>query len=217
MLNKEIITQDIINCANIYSRDVAGKEYLFVFEKEYFELIFLTNRFSHLTGVSSPLSAQLFFELAKKKWLNKKQFYFSKKKKQSIVNAKHKLDCLKRISELTNSQVFVFKGLQTLKVYYKLGVTNIDFSLALVRDKEKQYYHPQSLRVKDKSIEKCKEVKFIDFIFCKNPFSKKYSQIMFADNNKMIPKNVMNLIKSSLLKRYKKNKKNEILKRGIYK
>lgn len=72
---KNIIRQDIIDSARIYSQNLAGKFFLYVYGDEYFEVSFPVDHFLHLTGVETKLSAKDFYKNAKKAKLTNKQFY----------------------------------------------------------------------------------------------------------------------------------------------
>ena len=54
---KELIRKQIIEAANIYSQKLAGKKFLYVTSNYYFEILFLTDKFLHLTGVNTKLTA----------------------------------------------------------------------------------------------------------------------------------------------------------------
>lgn len=66
---KNQIRQDIIAAAAVYSRELAGKTFLYVYGNEYFEVSFPINHFLHLTGVETRLSAREFYRNAKKGFL----------------------------------------------------------------------------------------------------------------------------------------------------
>ena len=51
----------------MYSQNLAGKTYLYVYGNEYFEVSFPIDHFLHLTGVETRLSAKDFYKNAKKK------------------------------------------------------------------------------------------------------------------------------------------------------
>ena len=59
---KENLKQQIIAAANAYSRDLAGKTFLYVFGNEHFEVMFPVDRFLHLTGVETGLQAKDFYQ-----------------------------------------------------------------------------------------------------------------------------------------------------------
>ena len=57
---KNAIRQDIIDSAIIYSQNLAGKVFLYVYGDEYFEMYFPIDHFLHLTGAGTELSAKGF-------------------------------------------------------------------------------------------------------------------------------------------------------------
>ena len=90
---KNAIRQEIISVAEIYSYNLAGRTFLYVYGEEYFEVSFPIDHFLHLTGVDTMLSAKDFYKNAKKGILANEQFYFSTR--HPFANAKKKLPCLK--------------------------------------------------------------------------------------------------------------------------
>ena len=50
---KNVIRQEIIDSASIYSQKLAGKAFLYVYGDEYFEVSFPIDHFLHLTGVET--------------------------------------------------------------------------------------------------------------------------------------------------------------------
>lgn len=195
---KNIIRQKIIEAAIIYSRELAGKTFLYVYGEEFFEVAFPVNRFLHLTGVETRLSAKDFYKNAKKGILTTQQFYFTSR--HPYVNAKRKLPCLKRLPELTNTMICILKDLKTKTIVYKLSVTNLEFTLGLTENIDKQgkrmneYFLPMSLRVRDASIEKSRDGAIVDFIFCKDASIEKYNRLLVKDENKIIPETIRHLI-----------------------
>lgn len=81
------------------------------------------------------------------------QFYFDVK--HPYADAKKKLPCLKGLSKLTNDIVCILKDMQTVTIIYKLSVTNLEFTLALIENtdvndnKINGFFLPMSLRVED--------------------------------------------------------------------
>ena len=126
---KNAIRQGIIDSAVIYSQNLAGKAFLYVYGDEYFEASFPVDHFLHLTGVETKLSAKEFYKNAKKAKLTNSQFYFDAR--HTYANAKKKLPCLKRLPELTNDMVCILKDMQTVTIKYKLSVTNLEFTLGM--------------------------------------------------------------------------------------
>ena len=63
---KNAIRQDIIEAAKIYSQNLAGKVFLYVYGEEYFEVSFPVENFLHLTGVETGLSAKNFTRMQRR-------------------------------------------------------------------------------------------------------------------------------------------------------
>lgn len=198
---KNAIRQDIIDSAAIYSQNLAGKAFLYVYGEEFFEVSFPVDHFLHLTGVETHLSAKEFYKNAKKGKITNSQFYFDER--HLYANAKKKLPCLKRLPELTNDMVCILKDMQTVTIIYKLSVTNLEFTLGLTENvddsgnKINDFFLPMSLRVEDSSVEKSKDGDIVDFIFSKDASVAKYDSILFEDKHKAIPESIKHLISDS--------------------
>lgn len=198
---KNAIRQDLIESASVYSQNLAGKIFLYVYGDEFFEVSFPVNHFLHLTGVETYLSAKDFYRNAKKGKLTNSQFYFDER--HPYANAKKKLPCLKRLPELTNDVVCILKDMQTVTIIYKLSVTNLEFTLGLTENidangnKINDFFLPMSLRVEDSSIEKSYDGEIVDFIFSKDASVAKYNILLVEDKYKSIPKSICHLISDS--------------------
>lgn len=198
---KNAIRQGIIDSAIEYSQNLAGKAFLYVYGEEYFEVSFPVDHFLHLTGVETRLSAKDFYKNAKKAILANNQFYFDAR--HPYANAKKKLPCLRRLSELTNTMVCVLKNMQTMTIVYKLSITNLEFTLGLTENidnsgnKVNDFFLPMSLRVEDTSVEKSSDGEVVDFIFSKDASVAKYNTLLVEDKSKIIPKCIKHLISES--------------------
>ncbi len=198
---KNAIRQDIMDSAVVYSNDLAGKTFLYVYGEEFFEVSFPVDHFLHLTGVETKLSAKNFYKNAKKGRLTNNQFYFTGR--HPYANAKKKLPCLKRLPELTNEMVCILKDMRTVTIIYKISVTNLEFTLGLTENldnygkKINDLFLPMSLRVEDSSVEKSTDGEIVDFIFEKDASRAKYSNLIFKDESKNIPDSVRYLINES--------------------
>ena len=199
---KKMIRQGIIDSAEIDSQNLAGKVFLYVYGEEYFEVSFPVDHFLHLTGVETRLSARDFYKNAKKAILTNNQFYFNAR--HPYANAKKKLPCLKRLPELTNDMVCILKDMETLRIIYKLSVTNLEFTLGLTENtdnngnKINDYFLPMTLRVKDSSVEKSSDGEVVDFIFAKDASISKYDTLLVEDKSKTIPGCIKHLISEKL-------------------
>lgn len=198
---KNAIRQEIIDSAAIYSQNLAGKAFLYVYGEEFFEVSFPIDHFLHLTGVETNLSAKDFYKNAKKGKLTNNQFYFNAR--HPYANAKKKLPCLKRLPELTNDMVCILKDMQTLTIIYKLSVTNLEFTLGFTENidnhgnKINDFFLPMSLRVEDSSVEKSNVGDIVDFIFVKDASMAKYDSVLVEDKYKCIPHCIKHLINDS--------------------
>ena len=198
---KNAIRQDIMDSAVIYSSELAGKTFLYVYGNDFFEVSFPVDHFLHLTGVETKLSAKDFYKNAKKGILTNSQFYFSGR--HPYANAKKKLPCLKRLPELTSEMVCILKDMQTVTIMYKLSVTNLEFTLGLTENldnygkKINDFFLPMSLRVEDSSVEKSTDGDIVDFIFVKDASKAKYSDLIVKDKSKNIHESVRHLIDES--------------------
>ena len=203
---KEALRKEIINSASVYSSKLAGKHFLYVYGEEYFEVSFPADCFLHLTGVETNLSAKDFYKISKKGNLTNSQFYFSSR--YPFANAKKKLPCLKRLPELTNGLVCILKDMQTVKITYKLSVTNLEFTLGLTENSDKNgnrvnnLFFPMSLRVEYSSVEKSADGEIVDFIFSKDASVAKYDTMLVKDDKKTIPTIVQSLLSDEFIKDY---------------
>ncbi len=190
--------KNAIRQAIVYSQNLAGKTFLYVYGDEYFEVSFPIDHFLHLTGVETRLSAKDFYKNAKKSILTNNQFYFDVR--HVYANAKKKLPCLKRLPELTNEMVCVLKNMETMTITYKLSVTNLEFTLGLTENidntgnKINDLFLPMSLRVKDSSVEKSGDGEIVDFIFSKDASVARYDTLLVEDKSKTIPSCIKHLI-----------------------
>lgn len=200
---KEHIRKQIIDASWVYRDNLAGKVFLYVTGDEYFEVVFQTDRFMHLTGINSRLSAQEFYDKATESELTTGQIYFDKE--HPYHGAKKKLPCLQLLPALTNSLVCVVKDMKTLTLTYKLGVTNLDFTIGLTENvdfegnKINDWFLPRTLRVKDKSIENSNSAEFVDFIFSKDASMDKYDTMAFSEGSKEVPDTIRGLLSEKLL------------------
>lgn len=199
---KERIRNEIIAASHEYKNKLAGKVFLYIYGDAFFEVNFPVESFLHLTGVDTMLSAKNFYSKAQKGQLSERQFFFDKQ--HSYAVAKKKLPCLKRLSVLTNSLVCVVTDYKTITLTYRIGLTNLDFTLGLTENtdtagnKINEWLLPRTLRVKDKSIENSSNAAFVDFILCKNASERLYSEVKYAESGKTIPDSVKERLASGL-------------------
>lgn len=75
---KLAIRTKILDAASVYSEELAGKVFLYVVGDKHFEVAFPVDRFKHLTGTKSSLSAKDFYKKAKKATLTTDQIFLTK-------------------------------------------------------------------------------------------------------------------------------------------
>ena len=206
---KNIIRQEIIDSARNYSDYLAGKTFLYVFANEFFEVVFPSDHFLHLTGVETALDKKNFYRKSKREQLTNQQFYFSSR--HPYATAKKKLPCLKRLSELTTNMVCILKEMHIQSVVYKLSVTNLEFTLGLTEDidsnehKKSGLFLPMSLRIEDKSVENSDDGDIVDYIFSKSASDSKYNTMLVQDKEKILVDSVRDLIDENLIKHIDKD------------
>lgn len=199
----EQIRKQIIAASKVYRDHLAGRVFLYVYGESYFEVVFPTDRFRHLTGVNSSISAQEFYDKARNSTLSTGQIIYDKE--HTYRGTKKKLPCLMLLPRLTNDVVCVVKNMQTLTLTYKIGVTNLDFTIGLAENldpagnKINDWFLPRTLRVRDKAIENSGDAEFIDFIFAKDASMDKYSQMTYADKNMKPPQVIKKFLSDDLV------------------
>lgn len=200
---KRELRKQIITAANIYKTNLAGKVFLYVYGNTYFEVAYMTQCFKHLTGVESPLHGNSFYDNAKNATLQVPQIAFSRR--HPLRTAKKKVLCLHQLPQLTKSLVCVVKDMQTVTITYKLGITNMEFTVGLTEnlsnngDKLNDWLIPRTLRIKDKALDAAKDADFVDFIFSKEVPEEQYSTICYAASNSGLPDVVKPLLDENLL------------------
>ena len=199
---KDFLRPQIINASRIYRDYLAGKVFLYVYGDSYFEVVFQTNRFLHLTGVASYLPAQEFYDKATQSKLTTGQILFDEA--HPYTAAKKKLPCLQLLPALTNSLVCMVKSMTTVTLTYKIGVTNLDFTLGLTEntdnsgEKLNEWLSPRTLRVRDKAIDNSADAEFVDFIFVKEASHARYETITYAGKDKCVPNTIEELLSHDL-------------------
>ena len=95
--------------------------------------------------------------------------------------------------------------MQTVTLTYKLGLTNVDFTIGLTENRDyagnkiNDWFLPRTLRVKDHSIENSTDAEFVDFIFSKDASVDKYDTINYSDESKTFPDEIIPLLSEDIL------------------
>lgn len=202
-VEKMELRKQIISAAKIYKDNLAGRVFLYVYGDTYFEVAYMTECFKHLTGVESVLRGNSFYDNAKNATLATTQIGFSSR--HPLKTAKKKVRCLQQLPRLTNDLVCVVKDMHTITITYKIGITNLEFTVGLTEhlnpkgDKVSDWLIPRTLRINDKAIDAAKDAEFIDFIFSKKVTETQYDTICYADSEVTLPEAVKPLLNTSLL------------------
>lgn len=181
-----IVRNNIIANAKIYSSQLAGRYYLYIFENQCFEMYYGTDNYLHLTGVGTHLSSSQFYNLAKSGHLQSNQMYFNKR--YPLPTAMKKSDNLKDLSKFITEGYFVIKDFVTDTCTYPYIITNIDQSVLIGLKKEDVnniYYIPKSFRIKGNIFNKTSNENIfeIQYILCKTDIQAKYNTILYAENS----------------------------------
>lgn len=197
------LRKQIISAANVYKNNLAGQVYLYVYGNTYFQVAYMTECFKHLTGVESQLRGNSFYDNAKNATLTTDQIGFSSR--HPLKTAKKKVVCLHQLPQLTKDLVCVVKDMYTVTITYKLGITNLEFTVGLMEnldangDKVNDWFVPRTLRINDKSIDSSKDADFIDFIFSKKATESQYNKICYAASDTRLPETVKSLLTEDIL------------------
>lgn len=195
---KKHLRSQILAAAHEYSSHLAGRVFLYVSGEDHFEVNFKTECFMHLTGVNSPLSAKDFYRKALDGTLSTGQIFFDAA--HPYTNAKKKLTCLRSLPLLTNSLVCIMRDFQTITVTYKIGVTNLDFTIGLVEDTDRagntvnNWLVPRTLRIKDKAIENSAHAEFVDCILSRDAACSLYSTVEFSSGDNIITTHIQPML-----------------------
>ena len=202
-VEKVELRRQIISAANTYKNELSGRVFLYIYGNQYFEVAYTTECFKHLTGVESELRGNSFYDNAKNATLATTQIGFSSR--HPLKTAKKKVLCLQQLPRLTNDLVCVVKDMHTVTITYKLGLTNLEFTVGLTEhitsndNKVSNWLIPRTLRIKDKAIETARDADFIDFIFSKRVTETKYDTIRYATPDVSLPDVVVPMLEETIL------------------
>ena len=135
-IDKQSIVKEICNAAKLYKDNLVGKKFIYIFDGRYIEVLFKRKNYKHLTGVECNMSAEDFYRNAIKNRLTPTQIYFSKNHPYELC--KKKLKHLTDISSLATGESFMLEEIVTNTKTYKFGTTDLEFSLCMDREYDKQ-------------------------------------------------------------------------------
>lgn len=200
-MNKINHILQIQKAAKLYKKNLVGKKFALVYEQGYIEIIFSSKNFKHLVGVDSPLYAKQFFSDALHNRLNEKTVLFSERHPYRV--SVKKVTNLLRLTSLIYSDSFLLEEINTTTKHYKIGATNLDFTLCFNYPKDdygkitNECLRAESLRDED-CFAKSSSVYEITHIFAKNNDEEFYNEICYMDNRYSIndiPTDVLQTLK----------------------
>lgn len=180
------IIQQIRAAAHIYKTSLAGRTFLYVFDKRYIEVIFKTDSFRHLTGVTTSLSAKRFYDDACHNRLQPSQISFSSVHPRSLCLRKIKHIC--DIASLMTSECFMLEEIGTTTRTFQFGATNLQFTICLdqpqytSKARGNTLYVPESLRDED-CFARSREVYAVSYIFSKPNNMRQYDTLVYRDQD----------------------------------
>ena len=194
---KLAIRTKILDAASVYSEELAGKVFLYVVGDKHFVVAFRVPRFNIFTQKKSFLAAKFFKKKPNNATLTTDQIFFDKN--HPYNNAKKKLGYLKLLPAITSELVCVVKNLKTPTITYKLGATNLSFTIGLIQSSnDTSRFIPMTLRINDKAIENSADAEFVDFIFGKSAEEDEYTELRYKDPEKVIPVELRELLSQEL-------------------
>lgn len=203
-ISKNQIVRRIRRAARSYREHLVGRTFMFVYDDKYIEVMFKTTCFYHLTGVGSNLSAADFYKHAVKgNDLKPSEISFDTDHPFDLVDLK--TTHLKDLYKITIQDVFIADDIITATALYKVGITNLELTLCLGRDTDKEgnvindRWIPYSFRVENIKNENFDSLYEVTHVFVKESNaskSAKYCDLTFGDTGKLaeLPENIIGKI-----------------------
>lgn len=159
---------------------IIDKSFLIVYERGFFEFMFLKKNFPHLCGLElRNISAKNFYENAISKKLSINDIDFDKS--HSYESIDDKMKSLEKCIEMFSKKFYILIPFKTNSATYIFAASNENLALCINKDKETNYNVPFSIR--DESMEKIMrnerfENKYeVDYVFIKQKDENIYQQI----------------------------------------
>ena len=203
--NKTSALRNLLIVSQEYKNNMVGKIFMYVFDNRFIEVNYKVKNFKHLTGVDSALSADQFYRNCINRTLTIEQFYFNARHPYHL--AENKIRHLGNFYNACSSECFMQEDITTNSGTYKFGTTEMNFSTLFAEDidevtgeKRSDYYIVKSLRDKD-CFDESSAVHSVTHIFVKNNDERKYSTVLYLDNNNKsnIPQEAKDKLDSSIL------------------
>lgn len=203
--DRKLLVKEISMAANLYRTHLVGKQFMYVFDNKYIEVLYKAANFRHLTGVATNLSAKQYYSYAARNILSTSQIWFDKQHPYDL--AIRKIKHLSELATLASSENFILEEITTDTKRYKFGTTDLNFTLCMNRELDDQgkikgdCFIVESLRDGD-CFSKSKEVFIVTHIFSKPNDVKQYTDLLFLDdsaNMEMLPQTIKDLLAPQLL------------------
>lgn len=204
--DRKVLVKEISKAANLYRTNLVGKQFMYVFDNRYIEVLYKAANFRHLTGVDTYLSAKQYYSYATKNILSASQIWFGKEYPYdlSVRKVKH----LRNLATMASSENFMLEEITTTTKQYKFGTTDLKFTLCMNKEldacghEKGNCYVVESLRDED-CFSRSKDAYAVTHIFSKQNDVKQYTDLLFIDNSANItdlPENIKCLLVLELLK-----------------
>lgn len=205
-IDKGVLVSRIKNATQTYSQYLVGKTYMFVYGDKLIEVIFKTESFLHLTGVSSTLYPKDFYKKAKRKQLKQSEIGFDSKHPADFADIKTQQ--LDKLYELTIKDILLVDNVITMTATFAVGLTNLSIVLCCGKNTDKNgnvindCYVPYSFRVEEIDNGKFGDIFEVDYVFCKPTTQNKYSEMTYgnADNLKNLSEEIKQKLDEDILK-----------------
>ncbi len=188
ILGKSQIIRRIHRAALKYKEVFVGNTFMFVFNNDYFEVMFKKSSFMHLTGVASSLRADDFYNHAlMQRGLRPGEIFFNEEHPYDLADKK--TDMLVDIGDIIDKDANVITDIETKTFSYKLGVANLEFTVCLGDDKNSQgeiqgnCKVPYSFRVEGIDSSKSDNIYPVSHVLKKKTGEKKYRMLTYGDKN----------------------------------
>ncbi|MDO4468146.1 MAG: PBECR4 domain-containing protein [Bacillota bacterium] len=200
------LVKEISKAANLYRTNLVGKQFMYVFDNRYIEVLYKASSFRHLTGVDTYLSAKQYYRYAAKNVLSASQIYFNKNHPYDL--AVRKVKHLSNLATMASSENFMLEEITTDTKQYKFGTTDLKFTLCMNKElddfgnEKGDCYIVESLRDED-CFSRSKDAYVVTHIFSKPNDVKQYTDLLFMDSSASmtdLSENIKCLLVPELLK-----------------
>lgn len=200
-MGKAQIIRRIHSAAIKYKNYFVGNTYMFVYHNQYIEVMFKKSSFLHLTGVSTNISAENFFEHALiRNGLRPQEVLFGQDHPYDLADKKTQY--LTDLYKITLTDVVIATDIQTMTFKYSIGITNLEFIICLGDDTDfegklkSKCKVPYSFRVEEIENNKFNKLYDVTHIFKKKTGENKYNVLTYGDieDVKLLPMEIQQKI-----------------------